>query len=156
MKLQLSIALAAATLFAGAAFAADEPIKVFGLDKLHWGINAADTRAAVPSLKIHSQLAGESELLNETFVYSGCRYRLSLLFTDDRLTNLSVVSAENDPGCNLNIKDMIDQAYGPPNDSNTLTDGITYGWKKGTTRIDSTHSPLLNYTHATVEMWEAK
>ena len=113
MKLQLSIALAAATLFAGAAFAADEPIKVFGLDKLHWGINAADTRAAVPSLKIHSQLAGESELLNETFVYSGCRFRLSLLFTDDRLTNLSVVSAENDPGCNLNIKHMIDRMHTP-------------------------------------------
>lgn len=142
-------ALAALIALPGAAFAADEPIRIFGLDKLHWGMSAEDIAKAVPALK-----PAGAGLAARDYVHGGCRFNVSAEIAESRLVAITVASVENDPDCPLNIKTMIDDAYGLPYDSNTLNDGITFGWKKGSTRIDSTQSPLLDYNHARVEIWE--
>ncbi|MEI7932624.1 MAG: hypothetical protein WCI21_06180 [Alphaproteobacteria bacterium] len=148
----LSVAVCVVWLgWSGSALAADEPIKIFGLDKLHWGMSAEDAVKALPALK---PAGGGGLLTARGYVYGGCKFSLDGEVDGGRLVAITITSNTDDPDCPLNIKAMIDDAYGLPYDSNTLNDGITYGWKKGSTRIDSTQSPLLDYNHAKVEMWE--
>jgi len=148
MRALPTLVLAVLIAVPGAALA-DEPIKVFGLEKLHWGMSADDAVKAVPALK-----AAGAGFSAKDYVHGGCKFTVTGDIAEGRLVAITVTSVENDPDCPLNIKTMIDEAYGLPYDSNTLNDGITFGWKKGSTRIDSTQSPLLDYNHARVEMWE--